>query len=198
MYVDRHETDGAQVRMYMGTGYVEMPVSYVAAFEAEEPPDPAPAPAQPAPAVAPTARSAPAPSPEELADAAADKYGLPRLLVRSVMAAESGFQPDAVSPKGAIGLMQLMPGTAQDLGVDPRDPAQNVDAGVRYLSDLLDRYHRGLWSALAAYNAGPGAVDKYHGVPPYRETIDYVIRIDKAWNAGQAAASAAGTDPKRD
>jgi len=197
MHVDRHEIDGAHIRMYMGTGYVEMPVSYVAAFEAEEPPDPAPAPAPPAPAVVPPAASAPAPSPGELADAAADKYGLPRLLVRSVMAAESGFQPDAVSPKGAIGLMQLMPGTAQDLGVDPRDPAQNVDAGVRYLNDLLDRYHRYLWRALAAYNAGPGAVDKYHGVPPYRETIDYVIRIDKAMNAGQSATPAAGPDPPR-
>jgi soluble lytic murein transglycosylase-like protein len=122
----------------------------------------------------------PAPSPGELADAAADKYGLPRLLVRSVMAAESGFPPDAVSPKGAIGLMQLMPQTAQDLGADPHDPAQNVDAGARYLHDLLIRYHGGRWRALAAYNAGPGAVDKYHSVPPYRETIDYVVRIEKA------------------
>jgi soluble lytic murein transglycosylase-like protein len=130
-------------------------------------------------------------APVELADAAADKYGLPRLLVRSVMAAESGFQADAVSPKGAIGLMQLMPSTAQGLGADPHDPAQNVDAGVRYLRDLLNRYDGGLWRALAAYNAGPGAVDKYHGVPPYRETIDYVTRIDRAYNAGQTAADAA-------
>jgi soluble lytic murein transglycosylase-like protein len=197
MHVDRHEIDGDHVRMYYGTGYTEMPVSYVAAFEAEEPPAPPPAPSQPAPVVAPPAASAPAPSPEELADAAADKYGVPRLLVRSVMAAESGFQPDAVSPKGAIGLMQLMPRTAQDLGVDPRDPAQNVDAGVRYLRYLLDRYDWGRWRVLAAYNAGPGAVDKYHWVPPYRETIDYVIRIDKAMKAAESAASAAGPDPKR-
>jgi len=197
MYVDRHEIDGTHVRMYYGTGYTEMPASYVAAFEAEEPPAPAPAPVEPAPAVALPAASAPAPSPEELADAAADRYGVPRLLVRSVMAAESGFQPDALSPKGAIGLMQLMPGTAQDLGVDPRDPAQNVDAGVRYLRALLDRYDWGRWRTLAAYNAGPGAVDKYHWVPPYRETIDYVIRIDKAMNAAEAATPAAGRDPKR-
>jgi soluble lytic murein transglycosylase-like protein len=101
------------------------------------------------------------------------------------MAAESAFQIDAVSPKGAIGLMQLMPETAQLLGADPHDPAQNVDAGVRYLRDLLNKYDGGLWRALAAYNAGPAAVDKYHWVPPYRETIDYVNRIDRALKAGE-------------
>jgi soluble lytic murein transglycosylase-like protein len=185
--VDRHEIDGTHVRLYNGTGYIEMPVRNVTGFEAEEPPPPAPVIAPPvAPVESPP--PAPAPSATELADAAADKYGLPRLLVRSVMAAESGFQADAVSIKGAIGLMQLMPGTAQDLGADPYDPAQNVDAGVHYLHDLLIRYDGGLWHALAAYNAGPGAVDKYHWVPPYRETINYVERIDKAFKAGEAAA----------
>jgi soluble lytic murein transglycosylase-like protein len=124
-----------------------------------------------------------APTPLELADAAADRYGLPRVLVRSVMAAESGFEPLAISPKGAIGLMQLMPGTAQVLGADPHDPAQNVDAGTRYLRDLLEKYNYGLRHALAAYNAGPGAVDKYNGVPPYRETIDYISRIEKKLKA---------------
>ena len=113
----------------------------------------------------------------------ADRYGLPRELVRSVMAAESGFQKQAVSPKGAIGLMQLMPGTAQALGADPRDPAQNVDAGTRYLRDLLEKYNYGLRHALAAYNAGPGAVDKFNGVPPYRETINYIGRIEKKLRA---------------
>jgi soluble lytic murein transglycosylase-like protein len=93
------------------------------------------------------------------------------------MAAESGFAPNAVSPKGAVGLMQLMPATAQILGADPRDPAQNVDAGARYLRDLLVKYNGGLWHALAAYNAGPGAVDKYGAIPPYRETIEYINRI---------------------
>jgi soluble lytic murein transglycosylase-like protein len=188
MHVDRHELDGARVRLYNSTGYIEMPASNVTGFEVDEPPALAPAlvpeALPPPPVVAPPARS-----PVELADDAADKYGLPRLLVRSVMAAESGFQLDAVSPKGAIGLMQLMPATAQDLGVDPHDPAQNVDAGVRYLRDLLNRYDGGLWRALAAYNAGPGAVDKYHWVPPYQETINYVSRIDKAFKAGEAAAN---------
>jgi soluble lytic murein transglycosylase-like protein len=77
--------------------------------------------------------------------------------------------------------MQLMPATARELGVDPHDPVQNIDGGARYLRDLLERYDYGLWHALAAYNAGPGAVDKYHGVPPYRETINYVNKIDRAF-----------------
>lgn len=188
IHVDRHEIDGARVRLYKDSGYIEMPATNVAGFEVEEAapvvtPTPAPPPAVEAPPPAPPA------SPAELADAAADKYGLPRLLVRSVMAAESGFQQDAVSRKGAIGLMQLMPETAQELGADPYNAAQNVDAGARYLRDLMDRYDGGIWRALAAYNAGPGAVDKYHWVPPYPETINYVSRIDKAWKAGEAAVS---------
>jgi soluble lytic murein transglycosylase-like protein len=126
-------------------------------------------------------------SPLELADAAADRYGLPRSLVRSVMAAESGLQAKALSPKGAIGLMQLMPGTAEELGIDPWDPAQNVDAGVRYLRLLLEKYDGGLWHALAAYNAGPGAVDKYKGVPPYRETIRYIDSIQRKMDKSTAA-----------
>jgi len=177
--VDRHEVDGAKVKLYNSTGSFEMPASNVVAFE----PDGAPPPAPPKPAEPPAPPAiepaAPPPTPLELADAAADKYGLPRLLVRSVMAAESANRSDAISPKGAIGLMQLMPDTAQLLGADPYDPAQNVDAGVRYLRDLLLRYNGGLFHALAAYNAGPGAVDKYQGVPPYRETINYVVRINR-------------------
>lgn len=187
MHVERHEIDGAKIRLYNSTGYIEMPAGTVSGFEADPPP---PAPATPAPASTPVAEPAVAKvvDPGELADAAADKYGLPRVLVRSVMAAESGFQPDVVSPKGAIGLMQLMPETAQILGADPHDPAQNVDAGVRYLRDLLVKYDGLLWHALAAYNAGPGAVEKYHSVPPYRETIDYINRIDRAVKAGEGDA----------
>ena len=173
LHVDRHETDGARVRLYNGSGYIEMDAAQILEFEAD--PAVAETPAEP-PAAAP---AKPAPTPAELADAAADKYGLPRKLVRSVMAAESNFRPTAVSPKGAIGLMQLMPSTAQALGIDPNDPAQNVDGGARYLRDLLLKYNYGLWHALAAYNAGPGAVEKYGGVPPYRETIQYINRIDR-------------------
>ena len=185
MHIDRHEADGATVRLYYGTGFVEMNSTIVRSYETEEP-SPVPVPAAEEAAGHEAAAAAPAPTPLELADAAADRYGLPRELVRSVMAAESGFQPAAISPKGAIGLMQLMPGTAQLLGADAHDPAQNVDAGARYLRDLLEKYNYGLRHALAAYNAGPGAVDKYNGVPPYRETIDYIGRIEKKLRAAEA------------
>jgi soluble lytic murein transglycosylase-like protein len=189
MHVDRHEADGAKVRLYKGSGFVELNAAAVRSYEAEEYEPPVAA-AVVATVAAPelSAMAIPprTPTPLELADAAADRYGLPRELVRSVMAAESGFQPLAISPKGAIGLMQLMPGTAQVLGADPHDPAQNVDAGARYLRDLLERYNYGLRHALAAYNAGPVAVDRYNGVPPYRETINYISRIEKKLRAAEA------------
>ena len=185
MHVERHEADGAKVRLYYSSGFVEMESHAVVGYEAEEYVAPE-AVAMAVPLAPASGTVAEAPTPLELADAAADRYGLPRVLVRSVMAAESGFEPLAVSPKGAIGLMQLMPGTAQVLGADPHDPAQNVDAGTRYLRDLLEKYKYGLRHALAAYNAGPGAVDKYNGVPPYRETIDYISRIEKKLRAADA------------
>ena len=174
--VDRHEMEGAKVRLYTGGGSIEMNAAEVTGFEPEDYVPPAKAAVTSAPQVT---APAPAPSARQLADAAAQKYGLPQNLVRSVMKAESGFQPNAVSPKGALGLMQLMPATAQTLGADPKDPAQNVDAGTRYLRELLEKFHGELWHALAAYNAGPEAVEKYHGVPPYPETIDYVRRITR-------------------
>jgi soluble lytic murein transglycosylase-like protein len=184
LHVDRHEADGAKVRLYYSSGFVELASNAVVGYEGEE--YVAPMAAVPVPLAPASGIVAESPTPLELADAAADRYGLPRVLVRSVMAAESGFEPLAISPKGAIGLMQLMPGTAQVLGADPHDPAQNVDAGTRYLRDLLEKYNYGLRHALAAYNAGPGAVDKYNGVPPYRETIDYISRIEKKLRAADA------------
>jgi soluble lytic murein transglycosylase len=107
---------------------------------------------------------------------AADAHGVPPALVKAVVATESSFNPRAVSAKGAQGLMQLMPATARSLGVEqPLHVEQNLDGGVRYLRSLIDRY--GDWSrALAAYNAGPTAVDRYGGVPPYAETREYVDR----------------------
>ena len=107
-------------------------------------------------------------------EAAAARYGLSPAFLDAVARAESGYDPDAVSPAGAIGVMQLMPGTARDLGVDPRDPRQNILGGAAYLRLLLDRFNGDIDKTLAAYNAGPGAVDRHAGVPPYRETRAYV------------------------
>jgi soluble lytic murein transglycosylase-like protein len=104
-------------------------------------------------------------------------------LLASVVRAESGGQVRAVSRTGAQGLMQLMPGTANELGVgDAFQPQQNIAGGTAYLDELLTRYHDNLALALAAYNAGPGAVDRFHGVPPYRETREYVARVIREFN----------------
>ncbi len=118
--------------------------------------------------------------PEELAtlaDAVADEFGIDRSLFRALIRAESGWNPKAVSPKGAMGLTQLMPATAQALGVqDPFHPLENLRGGAKYLKSLLERF-RNPELALAAYNAGPGAVLRYNGIPPYAETQAYVRRI---------------------
>jgi soluble lytic murein transglycosylase-like protein len=186
LHIDRHEASGDKVRFYMGDSVAEISAAKVVRFEADDyvPTPAALTPVAAAPAAATQAtpsveRSSVELSPAEMADRAADKYGLPRWLVRSVMKNESGFSPHAVSPKGAVGLMQLMPGTAQILGANPADPAQNADAGARYLRDLLQKYDGGLWHALAAYNAGPGNVAKYGGVPPFAETVRYIERIER-------------------
>ena len=112
-----------------------------------------------------------------LIERAARRHGLPPGLIKAVVRAESNFHPDAVSNKGAQGLMQLMPETAEDLGVgDPLRAEDNVYGGTRYLREMYERY--GDWKyALAAYNAGPGAVDRFGGVPPYAETQQYVERV---------------------
>jgi soluble lytic murein transglycosylase-like protein len=193
---DRHEIDGARMRIFSDGGVAEIPASLVTRIDHVDDP-PAAAKPQSDPSVPP----APAPlkpqsvdlSPAALAESAARKYSLPAGFVTGVMKAESGLNPAALSPKGAIGLMQLMPDTARDLGADPTKPAENADAGTRYLRDLLAKYENDpnqVVLALAAYNAGPGAVEKYHGVPPYRETREYILRVLKAWRPARAVGQA--------
>jgi soluble lytic murein transglycosylase-like protein len=116
-------------------------------------------------------------NPEDLLIRAALEQGLEPELVRSVARAESGFHQDAVSVKGALGLMQLMPSTAEALGVDAKLAEQNVRGGAKFLRELLLRYHGDAALALAAYNAGPGAVARYKGVPPYAETRRYIVKV---------------------
>jgi soluble lytic murein transglycosylase-like protein len=175
IHVDHHQADGNVVRLYSGGGVTELGAEAIAGFEADE--------IVPEKAPEPTALAAPAavaPNPRVLVEAAARKHGLPPAFLHSVVAAESGYRADAVSPKGAIGLMQVMPATARAYGADPSIPEQNVDAGAQYLRDLLLKYQgddHQVSRALAAYNAGPGAVERFDGVPPYQETQDYVARV---------------------
>ena len=119
---------------------------------------------------------------EKLVREAADRHHMDPALVRAVIETESGWNPAAKSRKGALGLMQLIPTTAVRFGVnDAFSPQQNVDAGVRYLKTLLERYNGNLDLALAAYNAGEGAVDRAHGIPAFRETRDYVQKVQNAY-----------------
>lgn len=189
MRIERHEPAGSTVRLFTGKdSFVEVPVNTVVGFEAEEyvPPPPA---AVPAPEVKPAVPTVPVAAkpqrtPKEMVDDAARQHGLPPEFVHLVARAESAYQQTAVSSKGAIGIMQLMPSTAAALHADPYDAEQNVEAGTRMLRDLLIEYQNHpdqVKRALAAYNAGPGAVQKYNGVPPYRETQLYVNKILEAY-----------------
>lgn len=179
VHAERHEVLGDITRLHTATGTMDVHSGQIASFEVEEYVKPTPPP--PPTAVIPANVALPAElTPKELVDKAALSHGLRPEFVRSVAAVESAFRKEAVSPKGAIGLMQLMPRTASDLGVDPNDPAQNAHGGAKYLRELLLRYkdsHDPVRFALAAYNAGPGAVDRYRNVPPYRETQQYVERV---------------------
>jgi len=131
-------------------------------------------------------------------DEAAARHNVDPNLVRAVVKVESNFNPNAVSRKGAMGLMQLMPSTARQLKVkNPFDPEQNVDAGVRHLKQLLENYGGDIKLTLAAYNAGAGAVARSSGVPHYAETQNYVRRITNLYNAGSGWTAGASRDPVR-
>ncbi len=188
---DHHEVVGDTTRLYMSAdpagGYVDVPTDQIAGYE--------PAPPDPTDAPAPIAKTADL---KAIVAEVSAKNKLDADFIASVIAAESAGNPKAVSPKGAQGLMQLMPGTADKLGVkDSFDPQANVDGGVRYLRSLLELYHYDVAKALAAYNAGPKRVDQYKGVPPYRETHAYVARIIKDYNRKKLAERKAAAQQRR-
>jgi len=181
----RHEVNGEQTRLYTSeTDFVDVPSSDITEMvESEE-------------TIAPETK--PQPTIYEVVNAASNKHQIDEDLITSLIHAESAFNPKARSPKGAQGLMQLMPGTAAQLGVkDAFDPAANVDGGTQYLRELLLKYNGDIIKALAAYNAGLGRVRQFNGVPPYHETRAYVARIVKEFNqkklAQQKRAKAAAT-----
>jgi soluble lytic murein transglycosylase-like protein len=189
--------DGRLILYTAGGGTIELDAARVVAIE-QLPSAPAVAPAESVPPAIPLAPAPPAVeqrSVRELVTDAALRYGLPPAFVHSVAQAESDYQPSALSPKGAIGVMQLMPGTARQLEADPKDLAQNIDAGTRLLRELLLKYQdtaNGVRRALAAYNAGAAAVDRFGGVPPFPETQSYVERvIELYWKNVRAAAPTA-------
>ena len=172
--------DGRLILYTPGGGSIELDAARVVAIE--QLPDLPADPARELPAAIPLLPTTPAPAPavRDLVTAAAVRHGLAPALVHGVAQAESAYHPDAVSPKGAIGVMQLMPATAQQLEADPRDVAQNIDAGTRLLRELLLKYQdteNGVRRALAAYNAGAAAVERFGGVPPFPETQSYVERV---------------------
>jgi soluble lytic murein transglycosylase-like protein len=198
----RKEQDGAVTRLYIPGGHMDIPTAEIASYDKDDSPleDSAaatqPTAAQAVPAAMPNATATgtmPALAPaqvniDQLVREASTRYRLDPDFVSSVIKAESNFKVHAISPKGAQGLMQLMPGTAAQLGVaDPFDPKANVEAGTAHLSTLLDQYNNDPIKALAAYNAGAHRVQQYHGVPPYRETRAYVAKIVRDFNAKKRA-----------
>ena len=220
IHFDHKEQSGSSTRLYTSTGYLDIASDQIASYDVDETPvTPEPQPvAQPVPqpaaltqpsAAQPAAVASPAPAKtaqnvdlDQVVREASSKNRIDPDFVSSVIRAESNFKTHAVSKKGAQGLMQLMPATAAQLGVaDAFDPKANVEAGTAHLSTLLDLYNNDPIRALAAYNAGAHRVKQYHGVPPYRETRDYINKIVRDFNAKKraqmkAAAAANATATK--
>jgi transglycosylase-like protein with SLT domain len=169
---------GDKYRLQISGGFVEIAAEDVVAIEPEEVFTPVPA----KPIVKPPYR--------ELVEAAAARYSVDADLITSVMAVESNFDPKALSRKNARGLMQLLPETAARLGVqDIYDPQENIEAGTRYLKELLQKYNNDMVLTLAAYNAGPERVQQYGRVPPFTETISYVRRVKRGYEKSKSKAS---------
>lgn len=191
------EMRGEMVRLYLDDqrkSYLDVARAEIVTYSKE--PDP---PGTIAPETSAAQEAGPAKTTNEIVEEASVDKGVDADFIRSVIEQESAGNPRAVSPAGARGLMQLMPGTASQLGVrDSFNPEQNVHGGAQYLRELLERYHGDAVKALAAYNAGPAAVDRYQGVPPYRETRQYVSRIVRNYNRSKAAqAVKTGTEKSR-
>jgi soluble lytic murein transglycosylase-like protein len=176
---ERREPRNTDIRLYLTAtlnDYIDVPAGEIVGYEKIDLP------------AAQVPSSVPASDLDEVISAASIRNKIDRDLVISLIRAESGFNTEALSPKGAQGLMQLMPQTAGRLGVkDPMDPASNVEGGTRYLRELLDLFNNDLVRALAAYNAGPQRVAQYRGVPPYPETRTYVARILSDFNRKKVA-----------
>jgi soluble lytic murein transglycosylase-like protein len=183
---DHQQKAQGVTRLYLSpdpsSGFVDVATEEIVSLDRQEVPRPPPT----LPAHAATREEV-----DHFVNSASDQHQIDPDLIRSVIKAESGFNARAVSPKGAQGLMQLMPGTASQLGVkDAFAPGENIQGGTRYLRDLLVLYNNDMARALAAYNAGPQRVEQYHGVPPYRETHAYVARVIKDFNRTKLAARA--------
>lgn len=203
---DHHRLMGANTRLYFSAdeqSFTDIATSEIDSYQEDLTP---PSPPPPAASAAPDGQTALTPKPaarppvdlNQVVNSASADYHLDPDLVNSVIHAESGFNAHAVSPKGARGLMQLMPSTADQLGVkDSFDPEKNVGGGSHYLRELLERYNFDLVKALAAYNAGPERVDQYHGVPPFHETKAYVARIIHEYNQKIAQEERAAAQAKK-
>jgi soluble lytic murein transglycosylase-like protein len=188
LHATSYQLVGEKYRLQLHGGFVEVPVDEVAAIEPEDM-------FAPIPVSPPAADKEPF---QDIIESVAKRYEMDAGLIASVIAAESNFDPKAVSRRNARGLMQLLPQTAARLGVQNIfDPQENIDAGTRYLRDLLQRYNNDLILALAAYNAGPERVEQFGSVPPYPETTKYVRRVKRAYEKSKSSQTGKDSAAKK-